>query len=244
MSIEICTFSVQSSIDAQNAGANRIELCGGMGDGGTTPSAGLISLVRKNIYIDLYVMNRPRGGDFCYSDTEFQVMKQDIELAKQQNVDGVALGILLPDGSIDIKRTQELVAFASPLKVTFHRAFDMCQDPMQGMEDIIKTGCVRILTSGQKPTAVEGIAVLQEMQIKANNRIEIMAGAGITDQNISTLLEKGIKHVHLTAKKYYPSKMQFRQSNISMASTLQNNDEYRIMEADIEQIRAIYLLMK
>ena len=241
--LEICCFSLESCQIAQEAGANRIELCGGMFEGGTTPSAGLIALARQNITIQLYVMIRPRGGDFCYSETEFEVMKADILTAKNLGADGVVLGILNPDGSIDKTRITELVNLAAPLKVTFHRAFDVAENPFEALEAIIDCGCERILTSGQKNTAIEGIDLLKTLVEKAQNRIEIMAGSGVNAQNAQQFLDIGVHALHMTGKGMQASKMTFRKADVSMANTLLSS-EYEIYEADSEKCKAVAEILK
>ena len=241
--LEICCFSLESCLIAQEAGAKRIELCGGMFEGGTTPSAGLIGLARQNLTIQLYVMIRPRGGDFCYSETEFEVMKADIQSAKNLGVDGVVFGILNPGGSIDKARTTALVKLANPLKTTFHRAFDVAKNPYQALEDIIDCGCERILTSGQKNTAIEGIDLLKALVEKSKNRIEIMAGSGVNAQNAQQFLNIGIHALHMTGKSMQASKMTFRKADVSMANTLLSN-EYEIYEADFEKCKTVATILK
>lgn len=236
--LEICSFSLESCLIAQKAGAGRVELCGGMFEGGTTPSAGLIRLARQKLSIQLYVMIRPRGGDFCYSDAEFEVMKADILTAKNLDANGVVFGILNPNGSVDIARTTELVNFAAPLKVTFHRAFDVANEPIQALGDIIECGCERILTSGQKNTAIEGIDLLKILVAKSNNRIEIMAGSGVNFQNAQQFLSVGIHALHMTGKGIQESKMTFRKPDVSMASSSLLS-EYEIYEADFEKCKAV-----
>ncbi len=236
--LEICSFSLESCLTAQKAGAGRVELCGGMLEGGTTPSAGLIRLARQNLTIKLYVMIRPRGGDFCYSESEFEVMKEDILTAKNLGADGVVFGILNPNGSIDKNRTTELVILAKPLRVTFHRAFDLAENPFQALEDIIECGCERILTSGQKNTAIEGIDLLKTLVEKAQNRIEIMAGSGVNAQNTQQFLNIGVHALHMTGKGIQESKMTFRKTDVSMASAALTN-EYELYEADFEKCKAV-----
>ena len=150
--VEICTFSLESCVNAQLAGASRVELCSGMYDGGTTPSAAMIRMAREKLSIELYVMIRPRGGDFLYSDLEFELMKEDILYARSCNADGVVFGILKADGSVDVERTKELVEWAAPMKVTFHRAIDMTRNMEEALEDVVRAGCYRILTSGGRNT--------------------------------------------------------------------------------------------
>jgi copper homeostasis protein len=236
--LEICCFSLESCLTAQKAGAYRIELCGGMFEGGTSPSAGLIKLARQNLSIKLYVMIRPRGGDFCYSHTEFDVMKEDIQMAKELRADGVVFGLLNPDGSVDVLRTKELVDLAHPMKVTFHRAFDVSAEPFEALETIIDLGCERILTSGQKNTAIEGIDLLKALAKKADNRIEIMAGAGVSAQNAAQLLEAGVHALHMTGKGIVNSQMEYRKEDVSMASAALTN-EFEIYEADFEKCKAV-----
>lgn len=236
--LEICCFSLESCLTAQKAGAYRIELCGGMFEGGTSPSAGLIKLARQHLSIKLYVMIRPRGGDFCYSDTEFEVMKADIHAAKESGADGVVFGILNPEGIVDVARTKELMALAHPMKVTFHRAFDVCAEPFKALETIIELGCERILTSGQKNTAIEGIDLLKTLAEKAGNRIEIMAGAGVSAANASQLLEAGVHALHMTGKGIVNSQMKYRKDDVSMASAALTN-EFEIYEADFDKCKAV-----
>lgn len=241
--LEICSFSLESCLTAQKAGAGRIELCGGMFEGGTTPSAGLIRLARQNLTIKLYVMIRPRGGDFYYSESEFEVMKADILTAKNLGADGVVFGILNPDGSIDKIRTTELVNLAKPLKVTFHRAFDVAEKPFQALETIIECGCERILTSGQKNTAIEGLDLLKILVEKSQDRIEIMAGSGVSAQNAQQFLNVGVHALHMTGKGIQESKMTFRKPDVSMAAAALTN-EYEIYEADFEKCKAVVEILK
>lgn len=236
--LEICCFSLESCLTAQKAGAYRIELCGGMFEGGTSPSAGLIKLARQNVTIKLYVMIRPRGGDFCYSDTEFEVMKADIETAKELGADGVVLGILNPDGTVDTTRTKELVELAKPLKVTFHRAFDVSAEPFEALEAVIGTGCERILTSGQKNAAIDGLELLGQLAGKADNRIEIMAGSGVGAQNAKQFLAVGVHALHMTGKGIVNSQMEYRKADVSMASATLT-DEFEIYEANFDKVKAV-----
>ena len=182
--LEICANSVESAIMAQKGGANRVELCDNVYEGGTTPSLGAIQLARQKLNIKLNIIIRPRGGDFCYSEDEFQIMIKDIEFAKKTGVDGIVIGLLNPDGSIDITRTKKLVELAKPMSATFHRAFDVSNDAFQAMEDIIYCGCDRILTSGQANKAFDGIDLISKLIAKANNRIIILPGSGINETNI------------------------------------------------------------
>ena len=173
--IEICIDAVDSAQAAQNGGAQRVELCGNLLEGGVTPSAGLITIVRQKISIGLQVIIRPRGGDFCYNDDEFQTMKQDIVTAKSCGADGIVIGLLNEDGSIDVPRTRELVDLSNPLPVTFHRAFDVATDLPKALEDVITTGAKRILTSGGQPSAREGAGSLAQLVRQSAGRMIILA---------------------------------------------------------------------
>ena len=237
MLIEVCAYSLASCLTAQRAGAGRVELCGGMAEGGTTPSAGLIQLARQRLTIPLYVMIRPRGGDFLYSEIELAVMKADIQMAKSFGADGLVLGLLNPDGTIDETKTNELVELAHPLPVTFHRAFDMASNPLEALEAVIRTGAVRILTSGQQPTAEQGLPLIQQLAAKAAGRIEIMAGAGVNAQNADAIMLAGVDALHLSGGQQEDSRMIFRQPSVSMASSIPG--EYEYIEASEEKIRAV-----
>jgi copper homeostasis protein len=210
MMLEIIGFTIEGCVNAQAAGAGRIELCDNAADGGTTPSYGFIKAARKLLNIPLYAMIRPRGGDFLYSDEEFDMMQADIRLCKQLGCDGVVFGLLMADGQIDKERTTRLVELAYPLGVTFHRAFDKCREPLQALEDIIATGCERILTSGQQPTASEGMALIQQLIEQADQRITIMPGSGVNSNNIAMLAQKtGAVEFHSSARTTVQSDMQY-----------------------------------
>lgn len=185
--LEIATFTLNGALEAQKAGADRIELCENPAEGGTTQSYGALQLIRKKISIPVFPIIRPRGGDFLYSDDEFEIMRQDVLLSKKLGYEGVVIGLLQKDGSIDIKRTQQLVELAYPLEVTFHRAFDRCINPLQSLEEVINAGCQRILTSGQVPNALDGAQLLSDLVRQADGRIIIMPGSGVRANNIYEL---------------------------------------------------------
>jgi len=215
--LEICSGSVESAVNAQFAGADRVELCDNLYEGGTTPSFGTIVLARENLTIGLHVIIRPRGGDFLYSDPEYDIMRRDIEMCGENGIDGVVIGLLKADGTIDTERTAKLVELAYPMSVTFHRAFDVCIDPFRSLEDIISTGASRILTSGQKNIAPEGSAIIHELVKKAGNRIIIMPGSGLDESNIAEMAKAtGAEEFHLAASRFVESEMIFRKLDIPM----------------------------
>ncbi|GAA4449038.1 copper homeostasis protein CutC [Nibrella saemangeumensis] len=237
MVVEICAYSLESCLVAQRAGAGRVELCSSLSEGGLTPSAGLIQLACRQLSIDLYVMIRPRGGDFLYSDTEFAVMQADIDMAKSLGADGIVLGLLKADGTVDEERTRQLVELAQPLPVTFHRAFDMTRDAGEALEAVIRAGAVTILTSGQQPSAGQGIEQLRQLVHQGSGRINIMAGAGVNRQNVGLLIEAGVQAVHLSGKTSLESPMTFRRAGLSMASAVLG--EYERIESDEAIVRTI-----
>lgn len=236
--VEVCAFSLESCLVAEQAGASRIELCGGLYEGGTTPSAGLISIVKKQVNIDLFVMIRPRGGDFLYSQADINVMKADIKMAKDLGADGIVLGILQKNGEVNFAQTKELVELAYPLKVTFHRAIDVTPNPYDALEAIIESGCERILTSGQRNKAIDGIETIAKLVEKSKNRIEIMAGAGINAENTHFFLQKGVNAVHLTGKIIVQSQMEYRKENVSM-SDIEGISEFGLIQADFQKINNV-----
>lgn len=215
--LEICCANIASALNAQAAGADRIELCDNLWEGGTTPSFGMLKVLRQELKIQIFVLIRPRGGDFLYSDAEFQVMLQDIYLAKEMGADGIVSGILKADGTVDCDRTTALIEAASPLPFTFHRAFDCCLNLNEALEDIIFCGAKRILTSGGKNSVAEGIELLQELNKQASGRIIILPGGGINSQNIQSIKEKtGCSEFHLSAKKLSKSDMLYHKPGLFM----------------------------
>ena len=200
--LEIAVFSAEGAVIAAQAGADRIELCSGYADGGLTPSMGTINFVRKQVTCPIFVMIRPRGGDFCYSKAEIEIMGNDIEQCKKIGVDGIVAGVLNSDFSIDEKTISDLVKLSAPLPFTFHRAFDVCHDPMDALEVLINCGVKRILTSGQKSSALEGASFISELNENSNGRILLMPGAGINPGNISEIVKQtGCHEFHASAKR-------------------------------------------
>jgi copper homeostasis protein len=236
--LEVCVDSVESAIAAERGGAHRVELCSALADGGVSPSAGLIAVVRQRIGIGLHVMIRPRSSDFCYSDDEFAVMERDLVMAKQLRADGVVLGILDLDGRIDIGRTKQLVQLARPLQVTFHRAFDMTGDLLQSLQDVQATGADRILTSGGRQTAADGAEALKKLVEAANSSIGIMAASGIEEHNVAELLERtGVREVHASLRSPVTSSMRYQKEQIAMGTT--KGREYQRFVADEEKVRGL-----
>lgn len=208
--LEICANSIASALAAQEGGAHRVEFCQNLEVGGTTPSLGQIWLARAGLSIEMHVLIRPRAGDFLYTDLEFQEMKADILFCKEAKCDGIVIGLLQADGSVDAVRTAELVALARPMHVTFHRAFDMCRDPFDALEAIIESGCGRLLTSGMKGTAWEGAGLINKLVDRASGRIEIMPGSGINELNVADIATTtGAWAFHASAKETLATKMTY-----------------------------------
>ncbi len=238
LTLEVCVDSVESAIAAQCGGAHRLELCGALADGGITPSSGLIATVRQKVDINLHVMIRPRASDFCYSDDEFSIMQRDILMAKQLRADGVVLGILDLDGNIDTRRTRELVELAAPMRVTFHRAFDMSRDLLKSLRDLQSTGVHCVLTSGGKSTAAAGAPNLKRLVAAADGSLGVMAAGGIKDKNVAELLERtGVREVHASLKSVVASPMRFQNQRISMGGP--RGHEYQRFVVDSEKVRRL-----
>lgn len=235
--LEIVIDSVESARAAQEGGAARVELCANLLEGGTTPSAGMIASVRRAVSLGLMVMIRPRGGDFCYSDLEFEVMQHDVRVAQELGVDGVVCGILTPDGAVDRRRMRVLIDLARPLQVTFHRAFDMTADPRRALEDLILLGVDRVLTSGGENTALEGLDMIVELTQLAGGRIVVMPGGGITERNISRILQAtGAAEIHASGRKTVDGAMTYRHAGAFMGGALRP-PEFTRSVADAQRIQ-------
>ncbi|GAB2545036.1 copper homeostasis protein CutC [Rhodanobacter koreensis] len=233
MILEIAANSVASALAAQAGGAGRIELCCALELGGLTPSHAQIALARERLHIPLYVLIRPRAGDFLYSDLECEVMQRDIETCAALGCDGVVLGVLDAEGRVDSARCRELIAVAGKLGVTFHRAFDFSRDPAQALEDIVALGCERILTSGTQASAPDGAALIRDLVVQAAGRLAVMPGAGVTAQNIAALAAAtGAHEFHASAKRQLPSGMRHRRP-------LLGDMEGGELRSDVEQVRAL-----
>ena len=236
--IEVCANSVASALAAQAGGAARVELCSALAEGGLTPSAAAIELAREQLRIGLHVLIRPRSGDFCYDDSELAVMKRDIEFCKQAGADGIVIGVLRPDGSVDVERMRELIATARPVSVTFHRAFDMTADAFRALDDVLALGAERLLTSGKHGSAVEGKELIAELVRRAGDRLVVMPGAGVKEGNVRELIATtGAREIHLSGQKKVASRMNYRNHHVFMG--VPGLSEYEIGVTDAEKIRRV-----
>lgn len=241
--IEVCANSVESAIAAQQGGAQRVELCSNLIEGGTTPSFASIEIARRLLSIKLNVLIRPRGGDFLYNELEFNIMKRDIEVCKNLGVDGVVIGILDEDGNIDKNRTKELIEVARPMSVTFHRAFDMANDPFLALSALVEIGIDRLLTSGQKDKVTDSLSLIENLVYKAGDRLSIMPGGGISSSNIKDIvMATNAKEYHMTGLKDIPSRMKYKNPQVSMGDD-HDIPEYAISVTDSEEIRRIVSLV-
>jgi copper homeostasis protein len=219
--IEVLVDSVESARAAEAGEANRLEVCQNLFEGGTTPSAGLISTLARAVTIPFNVMIRPRGGDFCYSDCEFEVMRQDVRIARELGASGIVFGVLTPDGTVDEVRSSELIALARPASVTFHRAIDVSRDPAEALECLIRLGVDRVLTSGGEPTVLEGVEVIASMVKQAGTRIVVMPGGGIRERNVERILRMtGASEIHVSGSRAVESRMEYRNTRVPMGKDL------------------------
>jgi len=236
--IEVCVDSVDSAIAAQRGGAHRVELCSNLLEGGVTPSAGLIAAVRAAISVDLHVMIRPRGGDFRYSAGELAAMKRDIVTAKDESANAVVFGMLDLDGNIDVEQTSRFVALAAPLRVTFHRAFDMSADLLRSLRALQTTGVHKVLTSGGKQTVLEGAETIARLVDAAGDTPAIIAGSGIDESNVAQVIETtGVREIHATLRTSVPSAMRYHNTGVSMGSA--KDMEYQRLIADENKVRRL-----
>jgi copper homeostasis protein len=237
MVVEVVVYNFESAMKAQQGGADRIELCANPAEGGTTPSYGVIELVRQHLNIDVYVMIRPRGGDFLYSIEEYHAMKKDIEACKKLSVDGVVFGVLEQDGRIDKEKCKKLISQARPMKVTCHRAFDMTPDPYEALEDCIESGFDRILTSGQHKQAILGVDVIAKLINRANGRIIIMPGAGVNENTAAEITAKTrAREIHCSVATQRESGMRYRNNKIAGMGA-HEGAEFKILTVDPERIK-------
>jgi copper homeostasis protein len=243
ITVEVCVDSAASAMAAQAAGADRVELCGNLLEGGTTPSAGLIALVRRNLSIKLHVMIRPRGGDFCYDADELRIMENDIVMAKQFGVDGVVFGILDREGRIDSPKMRSLLESARPLKVTCHRAIDMSRDLHKSLDALIDLSVDYVLTSGGEQTAIEGSAAIGRLVRAAGDRISVMAGSGVNERNARKLIaETGATQIHVGLSERIPGPMKYCNAKISMGTA--KGREYDRFGASQERLEKLLAACK
>ncbi|WIH84414.1 copper homeostasis protein CutC [Brachyspira pilosicoli] len=237
--IEICVDSVESCINAERGGADRLELCGNMFEGGTTPSYGVLQLAREMVSKPIYAMVRPRGGDFCYNDIEFEIMKREIKLMKELKIDGIVFGILTKEGKVDKERCSKLLDLWGTNKATFHRAIDVSSNLNEACEDIISLGFERILTSGGEANVMSGIIKLKELVEKYNDKIIIMPGSGINERNIEYINDTiKANEYHMTANKTVESVMQYRNENVFMGASLRP-PEFSVKYTDENKVKNI-----
>jgi len=238
MQVEICVDSAESAIAAERGGAQRVELCSDLLEGGITPSAGLIALVRERIGIHLFVMIRPRGGDFCYSELEIELMQRDIRQARELGADGVILGVLDERARVDVEPTRRLVELAQPLPVTFHRAVDMTPNLHEALEDVVATGARRVLTSGGAARVTEGMEAVACMVKAAGDRIAVMAGGGVTPDTIAAVAEgTGATEFHASLRTARPSPVEFRRQDVQMGEI--RDREYVRYAVEESHVRAL-----
>lgn len=238
MTTELCAYCPEACAAARRAGVARVELCASPWEGGTTPSAAAIRMARRIEGLQLSVMIRPRGGDFLYDDAEFRQMLEDVRFARECGADGVVFGLLTPDGRVDTPRTAALVAQAGPMQTTFHRAFDMTRDLSEALEEVVRAGCTRILTSGGRNTAIEGLDTLRALVLQAAGRIELVAGSGVNPSCVRQLAATGVDALHFSARGMRPSGMEYRNPLISMGGC-PGVPEYASPCTDEELIRQI-----
>ncbi|HEX3986717.1 MAG TPA: copper homeostasis protein CutC [Acidobacteriaceae bacterium] len=237
MQLEICVDSVESAIAAEHGGADRVELCSDLLEGGITPSAGLIATVRHIIGIGIFVMIRPRGGDFCYSEMEFAAMQEDIRQARELGADGLVLGVLTEDATVDVARTAALVRVAEPLPVTFHRAIDMTPDPVGSVQAVIEAGARRILTSGGAAKVTEALDTIARMVSAAGDRLALMAASGINPDTVAAVAATGISEFHAALRTGHPSPVRYRKQGVTMGAI--PDHEYLRFAVQEERVRAL-----
>lgn len=234
--LEVCVDSVESAVAAEKGGALRLELCSNLIIGGTTPTPGLFRAVREAVDIRIHVLIRPRFGDFCYTDAEFGIIREEVRQFRSLGADGVVIGILRPDGTLNTEQMGILIKEADGMQITVHRAFDVCSDPMRTMEECISLGAHTILTSGQQENCLAGAGLLKKLKAAADGRIHILGGAGVNSDNIGELCRvTGLSQYHMSGKKVLDSSMEFRREGVPMG--LPGISEFSIWRTDEEEIK-------
>ena len=237
--IEVCLDSVESIMAAEKGGADRVELCSDLFEGGLSPSIGMVRVAKRLTHIPINAMVRPRGGDFCYSDVEFEVMCAEVEAFKAEGVNAIVFGILTPDGDVDMDRSRRIVELARPLEVTFHRAFDMTRDLSKSLEDLVSLGIERVLTSGGEASVAEGADTLKALVEQAGDRIVVMPGCGIKERNFRKLDSIiGAREYHMSLNGSHDSRMRFHPEHIYMGGMLRQS-EFTLSCTDEERVRTI-----
>lgn len=234
--LEACVDSVESALAAANGGATRLELCSNLIIGGTTPEPGLFKEIRKHTDIRIHALIRPRFGDFCYTDHEFSIIRDSVEQYRELGAEGVVIGILKPDGTLNMEQMKELMDSAGNMSVTLHRAFDVCVDPYEAMEQAISLGIDTILTSGQKNVCIEGAGLLKDLVQKSNGRITIQIGSGVNAEAIRKMYPlTGAKAYHMSGKVTLDSVMDYRKEDVNMGLPMLS--EFEVWRTDEEKIR-------
>ncbi|MTD25631.1 copper homeostasis protein CutC [Erwinia sorbitola] len=239
--LEICCYGVECAVTAERSGADRVELCAAPTEGGLTPSAGTLMSARRRVTIPVHPIVRPRGGDFCYSETEFEVMKSDIAFIREQGFPGLVIGLLDVDGYIDLPRMQQVMRQCRGMEVTFHRAFDLCHSPLMALQQLTDLGVARILTSGQQQSAESGLPLLRELNRMAQG-LSIMAGAGVRLSNVQKFIDAGLVELHSSASQRIASPMRYRKAGVSMCSDV-DNDEFTRTCVDGDVVAAMKSVM-
>ncbi|OQP29740.1 MULTISPECIES: copper homeostasis protein CutC [Pantoea] len=240
--LEICCYGVDCAMTAQQAGADRVELCAAPREGGLTPSAGSLEAARREISIPVHPIVRPRGGDFCYTAREFEIMKSDVARIRDMGFPGLVIGMLDEEAHIDRARMRQIMALCDGVQVTFHRAFDLCHSPNRALDELTALGVARVLTSGQQQSAENGIALLKELNEQSEGPI-IMAGAGVRLSNLQKFLDSGLCEVHSSASRLVTSPMRYRKAGVSMCSDAEM-DEFSRYCVDSDVVEAMKSVMQ
>ncbi|WP_113671125.1 copper homeostasis protein CutC [Vallitalea guaymasensis] len=241
--LEGCVDSVESAIEAEKGGANRLELCSNLIIGGTTPSINLFNMVREHTNIKINLLIRPRFGDFCYSDKEFEVIKREVKMFQEAGADGVVIGVLNPDGTLDIGRMNELIHIAEGMHITLHRAFDMCKNPLETLKQAKQLGINTILTSGQKNSCYDGKELIRELVNKSKGKVDILIGGGVKAEIIEEMYKfTGATSYHMSGKEVINSSMEYRKEEVSMG--IASLSEYSIWQTSSIKISQVKNILK